>query len=122
MALERWDPFRELRRMEYTVDRLWRGFAPRRYATTPEAEAWGIPLDVVRDGDNIVVRGPCDPCDMDCSGDVDAFDIEPFLDLLFGEADPCCGERGDPGSTGDTDGDGDIDAFDIEPFLECLFP
>ena len=57
MALERWDPFRELRRMEYTVDRLWRGFAPRRYATTPEAEAWGIPLDVVRDGDNIVVRG-----------------------------------------------------------------
>ena len=72
--------------------------------------------------DNIVVRGPCDPCDMDCSGDVDAFDIEPFLDLLFGEADPCCGERGDPGSTGDTDGDGDIDAFDIEPFLDCLFP
>ena len=64
----------------------------------------------------------CDACDMDCSGDVDAFDIEPFLDLLFGGAEPCCGVRGDSGSTGDTDGDGDIDAFDIEPFLNCLFP
>jgi HSP20 family protein len=57
MALERWDPFRDLRKMEYTVDRLWRGFGPRTYATTPEAESWGIPLDVVRDGDNIVVSG-----------------------------------------------------------------
>ena len=57
MALERWDPFRDLRRMEYTVDRLWRGLGPRTYATTPEAESWGIPLDVVRDGDNIVVQG-----------------------------------------------------------------
>ncbi len=45
------------------------------------------------------------------------FDIEPFLDLLFGpNPDPC-----DP-CTGDVDGNGVIDAFDIEPFLECLFP
>ena len=29
------------------------------------------------------VAGDCDPCDMDCDGDVDAFDIEPFLDCLF---------------------------------------
>ena len=65
----------------------------------------------------------CDPCDMDCDGDIDAFDIEPFLALLFDEnLPPCCGTRGSPPFTGDTDGDGDIDAFDIEPFLACLFP
>ena len=59
---------------------------------------------------------PCDPCDMNCDGDVNAFDIEPFLDILFAGLVPCdvC--------TGDVNGDGRIDAFDIEPFLECLFP
>ena len=59
---------------------------------------------------------PCDPCDMNCDGDVSALDIEPFLDLLFGGANPCntC--------TGDVNGDGSIDALDIEPFLNCLFP
>ena len=59
---------------------------------------------------------PCDPCDMNCDGAVNAFDIEPFLDILFGGGVPCntC--------TGDVDGNGVIDAFDIEPFLECLFP
>jgi hypothetical protein len=63
------------------------------------------------------VVGGCDPCDMNCDGDVNAFDIEPFLDLLFDpKAVPCdiC--------TGDVNADGVIDAFDIEPFLACLFP
>ena len=52
----------------------------------------------------------CDPCDMNCDGDVNAFDIEPFLTLLFEAPVPCdvC--------TGDVNGDGVIDAFDIEPF------
>ena len=58
----------------------------------------------------------CDPCDMNCDGVVDAFDIEPFLDLLFGGGEPCAP------CTGDVDGNGEINAFDIEPFLECLFP
>ena len=67
---------------------------------------WVLFLDGVR----------CDPCDMNCDGIINAFDIEPFLDLLFGPGEPCntC--------TGDVDGNGDINAFDIEPFLECLFP
>jgi hypothetical protein len=65
-----------------------------------------------------VVAG-CDPCDMNCDGDINAFDIEPFLELLFGpDPTPC-----DPGGcTGDVNGDGVVNAFDIEPFLECLFP
>ncbi len=54
---------------------------------------------------------------MNCDGRLDAFDIEVFLDLLFGpNPDPC------DTCTGDANGDGVIDAFDIEPFLECLFP
>ena len=72
--------------------------------------AAGIPIDVD------CRPSECDPCDMDCDGDVDAFDIEPFLALLFNGGVPC------DTCTGDTDGDGDIDAFDIEPFLSCLFP
>ncbi len=58
----------------------------------------------------------CDPCDMNCDGRIDAFDIEPFLCYLFLPCDPC------QPCTGDVNGDGVIDAFDIEPFLECLFP
>ena len=56
------------------------------------------------------------PCDMNCDGIVNAFDIEPFLDLLFGGGQPCAS------CTGDVNGDGNIDAFDIEPFLERLLP
>jgi hypothetical protein len=59
---------------------------------------------------------PCDPCDMDCDGNVNAFDIEPFLGILFG-GDPRCDS-----CTGDVNDDGVVDAFDIEPFLNCLFP
>ncbi len=58
---------------------------------------------------------PCDPCDMNCDGTVDASDIEFFIGLLFFGDEPCntC--------TGDTNADGNIDALDIEPFLTCLF-
>lgn len=59
---------------------------------------------------------PCDPCDMNCDGEISAFDIEPFLDLLFNSATPC------DTCSGDVNGDDNIDAFDIEPFLHCLFP
>ena len=58
----------------------------------------------------------CDPCDMSCDGGIDALDIEPFLDLLFGGGRPC------NACTGDVNGDGNIDASDIEPFLNWLFP
>ena len=62
-------------------------------------------------------EGGCEPCDMNCDGAVNAFDIEPFLDLLFGPNPmPCCE------GVGDVNGDGNVNAFDIEPFLDCLFP
>ena len=67
--------------------------------------------------DDITVEaGPCDPCDMNCDGVVDAFDIEPFIELLFGGATPCSP------CAGDTNGDGTVNAEDIEPFFNCMFP
>ena len=51
MAIERWTPFRDLRRFEH----MHRHFGvPYNYSY---AEGWAIPLDVERDGDDFVVRG-----------------------------------------------------------------
>jgi hypothetical protein len=58
--------------------------------------------------------GGCDGCDANCDGTVDAFDIEPFIDLLLGAVMPCAS------CSGDANGDGVVDAFDIEPFINCL--
>ncbi len=59
--------------------------------------------------------GGCDPCDANCDGVVDAFDIEPFIDVLVNpNPNPCSP------CAGDANGDGVIDAFDIEPFINCL--
>ena len=55
MAIQRWDPFNELRQMQDTMNRLWRGY-DRRAASDGEFEAWAVPLDVVRKGDDIEVR------------------------------------------------------------------
>ena len=55
MTLQRWDPFNELRRMQETMNHLWRGFGT---GTTEgqEMETWAVPLDVVQHGDNFVIH------------------------------------------------------------------
>ncbi len=58
--------------------------------------------------------GGCDPCDVNCDGAVDAFDIEPFIDILVNMTPGCSS------CAADTNEDGTVDAFDIEPFIECL--
>ena len=55
MVIRRWDPFNELRRMHENMDHLWRGFAPTA-DTSENREGWAIPLDVVQDGDEIIVK------------------------------------------------------------------
>ena len=55
MVVRRWDPFVELRRMQENMDHLWRGFS-QPTSGSGEMEGWAIPLDVVQDGDNIVVH------------------------------------------------------------------
>jgi hypothetical protein len=73
----------------------------------PNSLVFGKGLAVVIQG------GGCDPCDANCDGSIDAFDIEPFINVLLGN--PGCSS-----CTGDVNGDGVVDAFDIEPFIACL--
>ena len=55
MTLQRWDPFNELRSMQETMNHLWRSFGA---GTTEgqEMETWAVPLDVVQQEDNFVIR------------------------------------------------------------------
>ena len=54
MVMRKWDPFIELRRMQDNMDHLWRGFS-HPSGGNGEMEDWAIPVDVVQEGDNIVV-------------------------------------------------------------------
>ena len=53
MLLQRWGP-NELRQMQETMNRAWRGFVPPTF--DHEMESWSVPLDVVQEGDNIIVQ------------------------------------------------------------------
>ncbi|MDA0733792.1 MAG: Hsp20/alpha crystallin family protein [Chloroflexi bacterium] len=55
MVLRRWEPFGELRRMHENMDRLWSGGYVNQ-ENGSEIEAWAIPMDVVEEGDNILVH------------------------------------------------------------------
>lgn len=64
-------------------------------------------------------------CIPDCNNDgpIDAFDIEPFLDIMFDQAQYASDYPGLDGSMiyhGDANCDKAVDAFDIEPFLDAL--
>jgi HSP20 family protein len=52
MVMQRWDPFRDLRQMDETMNRLWRGYGGAPSGT----EDWNISLDVVQRPDEIVVK------------------------------------------------------------------
>ena len=55
--MQRWDPFTDLRQMQDTMDRMWRRFGNQpAAATNGDMEAWAVPLDVVAQGENIVIR------------------------------------------------------------------
>jgi len=55
MAIQRWESFRDLRQMEETMNRLWRGLGigPTYH---DGAEDWNILLDVVQHKDDIIVK------------------------------------------------------------------
>ena len=55
MVLQRWDPFRDLRQMEDTVNRLWRGFGGSP-VYREGAEDWNILIDVIQKPDSIVIK------------------------------------------------------------------
>jgi HSP20 family protein len=52
MVIQRWDPFRDLRQMDETMNKLWRGFGIAPSGT----EDWNISMDVVQRPDEIVVK------------------------------------------------------------------
>ena len=53
MVLHRWDPFSgELHQIQETMNRLWRSGG----IEGEEMEGWAIPLDVIQDGEDFVVR------------------------------------------------------------------
>jgi len=57
MVLIRWDPFFEISRAHRLANRRLVGF-PRAFASysdSDEQRDWSIPLDIVRDGDNLTV-------------------------------------------------------------------
>ena len=55
MVLQRWDPLVEMRSMEDAINRMWRGLG-QRPAEANGGEHWHIPLDVVEEGDDLVVH------------------------------------------------------------------
>ena len=69
MVLQRWEPFRELRNMEDTMNRLWRGFGG--YPASREGgEDWNILVDVIRKPEEIIVKASVpgiNPEDIDVS-------------------------------------------------------
>ncbi len=61
------------------------------------------------------------PGDVDCDGDVDFFDIDPFVAKLgCPGSDPEGCSTGCPWENADVDNDGDVDFFDIDPFVGVL--
>ncbi len=78
----------------------------------------GVLHDVNEDGypDECVVRG-----DANCDGNVDFFDIDPFLLALFDPVGYQAAFPGCPLANSDCNSDNNVDFFDIDAFLQCLF-
>jgi len=52
MVMQRWDPFRDLRQIDETMNRLWRGYG----GVPASTEDWNISMDVIQRPDDIVVK------------------------------------------------------------------
>lgn len=109
-------PYAELLVLDVSLEPADEGFVVSRGSGAGGSPAVGDGIILSFGVDGLLAFDSCDPCDMNCDGQVNAFDIEAFLGLLFDGELPCgpC--------SGDVNTDGVIDAFDIEPFLACLFP
>ncbi len=63
MALRDWDPFHEVRRIQGGLDRFQNGLPI--WDGSREPHTWAIPVDVVREGDEIVVHATLPGVDPD---------------------------------------------------------
>lgn len=57
--------------------------------------------------DNILLS-ECDPCDANCDGSINGFDVDPFVELLLGQGAPCSP------CAGDINDDGSVNGFDVD--------
>ena len=74
--LQRWEPFRELRRMDEMMNRFRRGHFGIGFG---ETEKWAVPLDVVEEDDKIIVRATLpgvEPEDIDVTLENDVLTIK----------------------------------------------
>ncbi|MCG3125628.1 MAG: hypothetical protein CHACPFDD_00453 [Phycisphaerae bacterium] len=56
----------------------------------------------------------CYPCDTNCDGSVNGFDVDPFVSILTGSGSPC------DECSGDMNGDGSVNGFDVDGFVDAL--
>ena len=67
---------------------------------------------------------PCGPSvyrgDLNCDGDVNTFDIDPFVLALTNPTGYAALFPGCPLLNADCNCDGDVNTFDIDPFVLCL--
>ena len=61
MVLQRWDTLAEIRRMEHAINRVRSGHRTAGY----EGSRWNIPLDIVQQDDEILVRASVPGVDAD---------------------------------------------------------
>ena len=58
--MQRWYPFSDMRQMQNNMDRMWRRFGtnanPGSASESREFEAWAVPLDVFKMGEDTVIR------------------------------------------------------------------
>jgi hypothetical protein len=60
------------------------------------------------------------PCDLNCDGQKNAFDIDPFVLALTDPAGYMAAYPDCDWMKADQNGDGRVDVFDIDPFVDCL--
>ena len=68
MVLRHWDPFHDIRRRNGGLDRSWYRLPALDWVRAPHA--WAIPVDVIREGDEIIVHASLpgvDPDDIEVS-------------------------------------------------------
>ena len=78
MTMQRWEPYNGSRNLDDTVNRVWRGFWGRPYHRH-DAEVLRMPLDVVKEGDNLVVQATLpgiDPMDIRATVENDVLTIK----------------------------------------------
>ena len=57
----------------------------------------------------------CPPCDTNCDGSVNQFDVANFVAAVAKTLPAPCSD-----CVGDTNGDGSVNQFDIQGFTECM--